>query len=302
MLSWNAVVRLGLNSSNLLYLHRLRLALAGAAGVCALLLGGPLALADGTKSLFTRYDLSIAGIRLASFRFQSEYDDRGYSITGHGDSSRLVELIAKFKGSTKSAGAFAGLHVLPASYKLSFLSGKRKQRVEMHFSNDTIDELAVDPPQSPSPRRIPVKPAHRIGVLDPLSAVVLPLPEGELDGNSVCDRRLPIFDGRHRYDLVLSYKRTASAPVAGKPHERTSLFVCKVKYNPIAGHKPERKSTLYWQNSEDIEIWLAPVTKAGMLVPYRALLPTPIGMAVLSLSKLKISNMQQQAAVAPAGQ
>lgn len=301
MLSCNGFVWVGSKSLNLMHPRRLCSALPGAALMFALLLSGPPAHADGTTTVVTKYELSIAGISLASFKFFSDFDSRGYSISGRGDSSRLVELIAKFEGSTKSAGAFAGLNVLPASYRLSFLSGNRNQSVEMHFSNDTVDKLAVDPPQSPSAARIPIKPAHRTGVLDPLSAVLLPLPEGELDGNSVCDRRLPIFDGRHRYDLVFSYKRTETAPVAGKPQERTSLFVCKIKYNPIAGHKPQVNSTLYWQNSEDIEIWLAPVTSAGMLVPYRAMLPTPIGSAVLSLSKIKISKKQQQAAISPAG-
>jgi Protein of unknown function (DUF3108) len=287
---------------NLLHPRRLRSALSGAVVLLALLFSGPPARADETTNVVTNYELSIAGISLASFKFLSHLDSHGYSISGRGNSSRLVELIAKFSGSTKSDGIIDGPHVVPASYELLFLSGKRNQSVEMHFSKDTVDKLAVDPPQRPSPTRIPLLPAHQTGVLDPLSAVVLPMPQGEINGDSVCNRRLPIFDGRHRYDLVLSYKRTESAPVAGKPRAHTNLFVCKIKYNPIAGHKPDVTSTRYWQSSEDIEIWLAPITSAGLLVPYRAMMPTPVGVAVLALSKIKISKTQQQAAVSPAKQ
>lgn len=293
-------VKVASKSSIAAYPRRARTALAAAAAVFAALLSGPPAAAGEATTVVTKYDLSLAGISLASFKFLSDLDESSYTISGRGDSSRLVKLIAKFKGTTKSAGALAGLRVVPASYSLEFRTGDDNQTVEMHFNGGVIDKLAVDPPSSPSPSRVPLEPAHRAGVLDPLSAVLLPLPPGKLDGNSVCDRRLPIFDGRYRYDLVFSYKRTETAPVAGKPQERTSLFVCKIKYEPIAGHKPQRASTLYWQNSEDIEIWLAPVTSAGMLVPYRALLPTPVGAATLSLSKLEISKQQRQAALAPA--
>jgi hypothetical protein len=86
--------------------------------------------------------------------------------------------------------------------------------------------------------------------------------------------------------------------VAGKSKQRTSLFVCKIKYNPIAGHKPKRKSTRFWQNNEDMEIWLAPTASARLFVPYRVIVPSRIGPVVLSLSKLNISQQEQQAAIA----
>ena len=276
-----------------------RLGFAAAAAFMAALCASPPASADGTTSVVAKYDLHLAGIALASFNFSSDIDDRTYTISGRGDSSRLVKLITKFKGSTKSIGAIDGERIVPASYELQFNSRDNDHSVEMRFNQGRVDELALDPPHTPSPERVPVKPAHQAGVLDPLSSVVLPLPSGKLEGETVCARRLPIFDGRHRYDLVLSYKRTESVPVAGKPDQQTTLFICKIKYSPIAGHKPHRASTTYWQNSEDMEVWLAPVTRAGLLVPYRATLPTPIGPAVLSLSKLEISAKSRHAAVSP---
>jgi hypothetical protein len=52
--------------------------------------------------------------------------------------------------------------------------------------------------------RIKVTDAHKRGVIDPLTAVLLPAPKG-LHPDS-CKRTIPIYDGRDRYDLVLDYK------------------------------------------------------------------------------------------------
>ena len=67
------------------------------------------------------------------------------------------------------------------------------------------------------------------------------------------------------------------------------MFVCKIKYIPIAGHKPNAQATRYLKATDGIEFWLAPVQAIGMLVPYRAVLPTPVGTAMLTLDTLKIA-------------
>jgi len=48
-----------------------------------------------------------------------------------------------------------------------------------------------------------------------------------------------------------------------------------------------------------MEVWLAPVTGAGVFVPYRVVMPSPIGPVVLSLKELKVSKQKQQAAINP---
>jgi len=292
-------LRVGLKSFVSARPHRSRRVFAGAAALLAALIAGAPADAAETITVVTKYKLSIAGISLGNFKFSGDLNERGYSVSGHGDSSRLVRLIYKFEGAGKSAGAIAGVQVLPASYEMRFRADDDRQSVDMRFSDGAIDRLAVDPPLSTSRSRVPLDPVHRVGVLDPLSAVILPLPEGRVDGESACDRRMPIFDGRYRYDIVLSHKRTEKARPPGDSKERTSLFVCKIKYDPIAGHKPKRQSTRYWQKREDMEVWLAPVTGAGVFVPYRVVMPSPIGPVVLSLNELKVSKQQQQAAINP---
>ena len=60
-----------------------------------------------------------------------------------------------------------------------------------------------------------------------------------------CDRRLPIFDGKERFDLVLSYKgqmKVSEQQPSGQPG---MAHVCRVKYQPIAGHKVEAEHSYH---------------------------------------------------------
>ena len=62
-------------------------------------------------------------------------------------------------------------------------------------------------------------------MLDPLSGVMaLSL----TDIASPCDQKLPIYDGKQRFDLVF----TPLAPLPARDH------VCDVRLVPISGHKP----------------------------------------------------------------
>ena len=50
--------------------------------------------------------------------------------------------------------------------------------------------------------------AHRKGVIDPMSAAIMPVAgKGEVLTPDACKRKLAIFDGRKRADIDLVYKR-----------------------------------------------------------------------------------------------
>lgn len=255
----------------------------------------PLAAQSPQVLIRTEYTLRIAGLHIADFNMEGDFASAHYSLSGSGKSASLARLISKFKGWTKSDGTLNGGTIVPASYALDFRIKKKRQSVDMHLNQGKVAKLDVFPPVKPSDTRIPVTSAHQTGVLDPISAVVIPLPKGQLTNESACNRTLPIFDGRQRYDLVLSAKRVANLPAANGSGT-TPVHVCKIKYVPIAGHKPERESTQYWADNEDMEIWLAAVQSAKVLIPYRVVMPTPLGEAVVNISKLEVSGTQQAAA------
>jgi len=55
---------------------------------------------------------------------------------------------------------------------------------------------------------VPLTEAHRTGVIDPITALVIRVPgSGDPAVPEACERTLAIFDGQTRYDLKPGFKR-----------------------------------------------------------------------------------------------
>lgn len=90
---------------------------------------------------------------------------------------------------------------------------------------------------------------------------------GEDLSQEACQHTLPIFDGRHRYDLKLTFKRmdrmSADKAYAGP------AVVCSLGYQPIAGHRASTPLVKYLSEGREMEIVLAPVAGTRVLAPVR---------------------------------
>ena len=151
----------------------------------------------------------------------------------------------------------------------------------MALSAGTVKEFSAEPPLPPTPDRVPLTEAHRRGVTDPMTGALIAIAgHGELVTPDVCRRTLPIFDGRGRFDLVLSFKRMER--VKAENGYAGPVAVCAVNYRPIAGHRPNRSAIRYLMEARDMEVWYAPIGGTRVLAPYRVAVPTVLGPGVLT--------------------
>ncbi|MEJ2434925.1 MAG: DUF3108 domain-containing protein [Pseudolabrys sp.] len=136
--------------------------------------------------------------------------------------------------------------------------------------------------------RLPVTAVQRHGVLDPMTASLIHVPgAGSPLVPDACQRTLPIFDGRIRYDLNLAFKRMDE--VKADKGYAGPVVVCAVYFSPIGGYIPSRVTIRYLKKQRDMEIWLAPIAGTRVLVPFRAQGPTPIGEAVMEATEFVAS-------------
>ena len=98
-----------------------------------------------------------------------------------------------------------------------------------------------------------------------------------------CRRTIPVFDGRMRFDLQMSFKRMDVAK-AEKGY-RGPAVVCAIQFVPLAGYVPDRPAVKYLVSQHDIEVWLAPVMGTRVVVPFRVSIPTPLGRGVLEATQ-----------------
>jgi len=133
---------------------------------------------------------------------------------------------------------------------------------------------------------IPVREHHLKGVVDPLSAIMM---LSRAASSDPCDRRIPIFDGKERFDLLLSRKgemRVTEQAPSGQPDV---AYVCRVRYLPIAGHKIDSE-TKFMAANDAIEVALRPVPSANVFVPYQINIPTMAGSATITSKRVEIAS------------
>ena len=118
--------------------------------------------------------------------------------------------------------------------------------------------------------------ADRRGVSDPLTAMLIPAQAGgDALASGNCARVLPIFDGRRRYNLALSFKRIDKVAIARG--FSGLVLVCGVILQPIAGYRADSMLVKYVAGRRDMELWFAPVAGTPVIAPILVSLPTLIG-------------------------
>jgi hypothetical protein len=256
-----------------------RRCLFGLFGVAAFA-AASLAPAHAQVRLEARYSATLAGIPLGSGTWVIDITSDQYTAVASGRTSGLVRLVSDGSGTTGARGAFRGAQTASLGYVSSLITDKHSDEVRMAISAGVVKEVTVDPPLVPSPDRVPVTDAHRKGVTDPMSAVLISVAgTGDVVTPDACKRKLAVFDGRQRSDLDLVFKRMDK--VKAETGYQGPVVVCQVLYNPIAGHRPERAAIKYLIAQRDMEMWLAPIAGTRVLVPFRFSVPTPFGAGIL---------------------
>ena len=233
----------------------------------------------------TRYDVFLNGLKLGDGGFKATMDGASYTIKGNSRLTGIAGALLKISAAGHADGRFVGEQTSPTGFSATSVSGDRVSTVQMALQGNNVATLVAKPEPNMA-GKVKITRAHQRGVIDPMSAMLTPMSaKGPLDPSN-CAQTLPIFNGRERFDVVLSYKRTAPVDAAVLGGTQTEVLVCQARYRPISGHSAGKKEVEYFANETGIELWLAPAGDTGMMVPYRITVPTPIGQGVVQLEAL----------------
>jgi hypothetical protein len=229
------------------------------------------------------YRATLAGISIGTGTWVIDIGAKQYAAAANGRASGLVRVIVSGEGSSMVRGAIKRGRLVPGSFAVNIHSAESYD-VRMELNGGNVKALTNEPPVVESPDRVPLTEAHRRGVVDPMTAMLITVPgTGDVVSEGACQHRLPIFDGRQRFDLALAFKRMDV--VESEHGYRGPAVVCTASYVPIAGHRPGRYVIRYLQETRDIEIWLAPIAGTRVLIPYRVSVPTFFGNAILQATQ-----------------
>jgi hypothetical protein len=257
-----------------------RALLAGTAALSALAFGDGAALAQGT--LDARYEVTLGGMPFGRGSWHINVSDDQFTSAVSGTTSGFMRMFSTGRGTSASRGSVMNGGTLNASsYSSSIATTQKYDEVRMQLSSGTVKDFMAEPPTSPDPERVPIEATHRRNVLDPMTAAILRVPGngGDTFVPQACNRKLAVFDGRMRYDVQLGFKRLDR--VKSEKGYQGTVVVCSVVFSPVAGHIPSRPVIRYLTELRSTEVWLAPIAGTRFMVPYKATMPTPLGMGVL---------------------
>jgi hypothetical protein len=231
------------------------------------------------------YDVNFNGFTVGSFEFQSQSEEESYSLVGTANLSLLLGAIT-WIGETRTFGLIADRLPKPAAFTFDFKSTSKTGSTKLGFDDGTVTSIAHVPPAPPKTDIVPLRQQHLKSVLDPLSAIMV---VARSPATNPCNRRLSIFDGKERFDLVLSYKGQTKVSELQPSGQPGMAFVCRVKYQPIAGHKVDTENS-HLATTDGIEVVLRPIPSANVLVPYQVTIPTILGYATINSRRVEIES------------
>src|SRR6202047_585551 len=256
----------------------------GGLGVLAFGLAAPPPSAYAQGRLEAHYEATLAGIPVGRGAWNIDISDDQFSAAAAGGTSGLLKAFAGGSGTASALGRVVNGALVSTNYNASTATSKYTQAIRMILSNGTIKESAIEPEPPVDADRLTVTDAHRRGVSDPMTGAMLRVP-GDADplGPEACRSGTAIFDGRMRYDLKLDFKRMET--VRAEKGYQGPVVVCAIYFVPVAGYIPDRPVIKYLAAQRNMEIAFAPVAGTRILVPFRMVIPTPLGIAMLEATQ-----------------
>lgn len=198
-------------------------------------------LAAAPASAFTtsgeRIELTFdvtAGARVAQMTLAYSATGETYEVASSQRSVGFLEWIVPWRSTTEVTGMFKGPASVPTSYRSEGTFRGNPRKVELVFEDGKVVRVETVPENRDDERdEVPLE--LRAGAVDPVSAILSAIRRANDTGS--CEARVPVFDGRQRYDIVFEDKGMREV---ARHHASTFQGVaraCEFNWVPIAGRR-----------------------------------------------------------------
>jgi hypothetical protein len=230
-------------------------------------------------SLQVEYEISVSGFSVGTADASASLNGDRYNLQIQARLTGLAGAITGGRIGASASGSVSSAKPLPSAYAVTSQSATDQRTVRLGMAGGNVASVDIAPPIEDRGERVPIREPHKRGVIDPVSALLMPFyGRGDAADPAACNRTLPVFDGAARFDVVLSFAETRTVD---RPGYAGPVIVCNARYVPIAGHRPDRPATRFMQENQDISVWLAPVEGTRILVPMRISVRTMMGVTVI---------------------
>ena len=232
----------------------------------------PAAAADKITIRFEVFGL--AGLHVATDRTLIEESGTTYALTGDLKTTGLAGLFQDFQKKSSARGRLTASGAQPETYNADVRRDKAARHDKIDFRGNATASGSSSPAKSDTAAAPPRD------AVDPLTACFLV--ERRLGQGGNCTLTVPVFDGRHRFDLSftdLGYQKLS----AGKePHYGGEAHACKMTRENLAGATDKDKVEMPQRGT----LWYARLTPGDLMLPVKVELVTEIGSVTGHLAEL----------------
>ncbi len=219
-----------------------------------------------------------AGLHVMTTHTVIEEAPASYQIEGDLETAGLGAVFVNMANRSITKGR----EIADKPQPVTFDSETDRNGVEQHLRVDYRADGAPNGSATPPPKDpvTPVNFSQLTGTVDNLTAYLLL--ERQLAHGGGCDLTVPVFDGRHRYDLRFSDGgRHILSPAEGQKFSGPTQ-ACQMTRIKIGGFYVDKE-----EGASSGTIWYANLIPGDLAVPVRMAMETEIGNVALFLSKLR---------------
>ncbi len=206
------------------------------------------------------YNLKVGGLHVADFLAEFDENETGYRTTLTMETRGMARWFQDFRAEVKGDGTFSietgqgptpvprqfdrawAAEQISSSLTIAYDPMTRLARPEERtFNPQTGEAIALEDLDWNRDRKIPepVPDAMRIGVFDPMAAFVAA--RGQIVHHRQSEFRIPIYDGRRRYDLVGRVEAPRMFWIGGQDVELVPVLA---SVEPVFGFDRERTESM----------------------------------------------------------
>lgn len=175
-----------------------------------------------------------AGARVAQMSLAYSVTGDSYEIASSQRSVGILDWIFPWRSTTEVAGLLRGPASVPTSYRSQGVFRGNPRKVELFFEEGKVVRMETVPENRDDERdEVPVD--MRVGALDPVSAILAVIRQANDTGS--CAARVPVFDGRQRYDIVFEDLGPREVPRHHASSFQGMARACEFNWVPIAGRR-----------------------------------------------------------------
>lgn len=185
------------------------------------------------------YEFFVGGMSIADVSLGAQVDRETYIAESTVSTRGFLDFLIRGRVSSMAEGLRGPFGSLaPQDFRTDYSLRSGAQTMRIGYAGLTPEKVEYDPPEPLEPYHLKASPDHR-GTLDPLTAAVMALTPA--NGADLCNRTIPVFDGKRRYDIIFVAPEPGRFDDQSPPPEwKGPLTRCLGVYERIAGFEPSK--------------------------------------------------------------